>query len=125
MGYFIATWILISIIAGTVAVQDFLYRLPTSSAQYSRVPTSTDSNTFIDDAEAGLHSADFNLAENIEAEDERGGLDPEQRREVVRLMKVRGIGFDEARREWMEKRFRKEGIGKDGLPRDPKLVTFS
>ncbi|RMZ83791.1 hypothetical protein DV738_g994, partial [Chaetothyriales sp. CBS 135597] len=96
MGYIVASWFLVSIIAGT------------------------------DDAEAGLHSAAFSLAGNIEDEEEgRSGLDPEQRREVVRLMKVRGIGFDDARREWMEKRFRKQGIGKDGLPRDPKLVTFS
>ena len=79
----------------------------------------------MDDAEAGMHSADFNLAENIEGEDQRSGLEPEQRREVLRLMKVRGIGFDEARRELMEKRFKGAGIGKDGLPKDPKLVTFS
>jgi len=40
-------------------------------------------------------------------------------------MKRRGVGFDEARRIWMEERFKKEDIGKDGIPRDPKFVSFS
>jgi len=39
-------------------------------------------------------------------------------------MKTRGIGFDEARRVYMEQRFKRNNIGADGLPRDPKLVTF-
>ena len=72
-----------------------------------------------------MHSADFSLAENIEGSDGRAGLDPATKREIQRLMKVRGIGFDEARRVHMEQGFKKGGIGKDGLPKDPKLVTFS
>ena len=40
-------------------------------------------------------------------------------------MKRRGVGFDEARRLYMEDRFRKNDIGPDGRPRDPKFVSFS
>jgi Fungal protein of unknown function (DUF2015) len=44
---------------------------------------------------------------------------------VQRIMKNRGIGFDEARRVYVEQRFKKNNIGPDGLPRDPKFVSFS
>lgn len=90
--------------------------------RYVRLPTST---TFAEDAEAGLHSSNFNLGENIEAGDSRGGLDERGKAEVYRVMKLRGLGFDEARRVVMEERFRREGIGADGRPLDRKAVTFS
>lgn len=77
-----------------------------------------------DDAEAGLHSTNFNLAENIEASDSRTGLDARAKGEVHRLMKIRGVGFDEARRLVMEQKFGKEGIGMDGRPMDSKAVMF-
>lgn len=89
---------------------------------YTRLPTST---SFAADAEAGLHSANFNLAENIEAGDSRRGLDEEGRQEVYRVMKVRGVGFDEARRLVVEAKFGREGIGRDGRPLDRKAVMFS
>ena len=78
-----------------------------------------------DDAEAGLHSSNFNLGENIEAEDSRQGLDENAKREVYHIMKVRRVNFDEARRIWTEERFRREGIGADGRPLDRKAVVFS
>jgi hypothetical protein len=80
---------------------------------------------FHDDAEAGLHSSNFNLGENIEAEDSRRGLDENAKREVYHIMKVRRVNFDEARRIWTEERFRREGIGADGRPLDRKAVVFS
>jgi hypothetical protein len=40
-------------------------------------------------------------------------------------MKRRGVGFDEARGLFMQERFKKNGIGADGIPRDPKFVSFS
>lgn len=89
---------------------------------YSSLPQSMG---FADDAEHGLHSSNFNLAENIEAGDSRSGLDHETRQEVHRLMKIRKVNFDEARRMWMEERFRKAGIGADGRPLDRKAVVFS
>lgn len=57
--------------------------------------------------------------------DSRAGLDVRGKREVQRIMKSRGIGFDEARRVYMEQNFKKNNIGADGLPRDPKFVSFS
>jgi len=90
--------------------------------RYVRLPTSS---TFAENAEAGLHSSNFNLAENIEAGDSRRGLDEHARQEVHRIMKVRKLGFDEARRMFMEERFGREGIGRDGRPLDRKAVFFS
>ncbi|KAK3068048.1 hypothetical protein LTR53_014680 [Teratosphaeriaceae sp. CCFEE 6253] len=89
---------------------------------YVRLPTSS---TFAEDAEAGLHSSNFDLAQNIEAGDSRRGLDENAKQEVYRIMKVRRVNFDEARRLWMEERFRGEGIGADGRPLDRKAVMFS
>ena len=77
------------------------------------------------DVEAGLHSADFDMTSNIEGGDERSGLDERGKREVLKIMKRRKVNFDEARRIYMEKNFRKAGIGDDGVPRDPKFVSFS
>jgi len=96
----------------------FLDRLP--EPLYSRIPSS-----FHDDVEAGLHSSAFDLSTNIGAGDSRSGLDDMQRRQVLRIMRRRGVDFDEARRIWMEDKFKREGIGADGLPRDPKFVSFS
>jgi hypothetical protein len=94
--------------------------LPIPEPIYSRLPTS-----FQDDIDAGLSSSAFDLSANVEAGDSRQGLDENAKRDVQRIMKRRGVGFDEARRLYMQERFRKSGIGADGLPRDPKLVTFS
>lgn len=41
------------------------------------------------------------------------------------MMKSKRVNFDEARRLVVEERFRREGIGADGRPRDPKFVSFS
>ncbi|EGP84882.1 unnamed protein product [Zymoseptoria tritici ST99CH_1A5] len=90
------------------------------SYRYSALPT-----TFQEDAEAGLHSSHFNLSENIEAGDSRQGLDEATKREIYILMRKRNVGFDEARRMWVEERFGREGIGADGRPLDRKAVMFS
>ena len=87
---------------------------------YSALPT-----TFMGDVESGFTSNDFDLSGNVMEGDSRAGLDQRGKREVQRLMKTRGINFDEARRVFMEQGFKKNNIGADGLPRDPKLVTFS
>lgn len=44
---------------------------------------------------------------------------------MKKIMRKKKVGFDEARRLWVEDRFRREGIGADGRPRDPKFVSFS
>ena len=47
------------------------------------------------------------------------------KRQVHKIMRNRGVDFDEARRLYTEGRFAKNGIGPDGRPRDPKFVSFS
>jgi len=94
--------------------------LPTPSYLYTQLPT-----TFRGDVEAGLHSSDFDMTGNITDGDTRSGLDEAGKRQVLRIMKRRGVGFDEARRIFMEQNFKKAGISEDGIPRDPKFVSFS
>ncbi|KAJ9664411.1 hypothetical protein H2198_000340 [Neophaeococcomyces mojaviensis] len=99
-------------------VQDALYSTRTL---YTRLPTST---SFMDDVESGFTSSNFDLAGNVMDGDSRAGLDQKSKQEVMKLMKSRGISFDEARALHTQRVFKKAGIGADGLPNDPKLVTF-
>ncbi|KIW57448.1 hypothetical protein PV05_05999 [Exophiala xenobiotica] len=129
MAYILYSIFLVSVLVGTALyltrarwvpylpgrVQDAI-----SGLSYTRVPT-----TFMGDVESGLTSADFDLSSNITEGDSRSGLDQKAKRDIQRLMKIRGINFDEARRVYMEQRFKKNGIGEDGIPRDPKFVSFS
>ncbi|KAL2155886.1 hypothetical protein VTH82DRAFT_628 [Thermothelomyces myriococcoides] len=103
--------------------QDFLYtaRFPGSTYLYSRLGP----GSFEDDIEAGLSSSNFDLTGNVEAGDSRSGLDDTAKREILRIMKKRRLKFDEARKVYMEQRFRENGIDADGRPRDPKFVSFS
>jgi hypothetical protein len=98
----------------------WIHLLPIPEPIYTRLPTS-----FRDDIEAGLSSSAFDLSGNVEAGDSRQGLDDAGKKEVMRIMKRRGVDFDEARRVFMQDRFKKNGIGADGIPRDPKFVSFS
>lgn len=97
--------------------------LPVSVSEhlYSALPDS-----FAGDIEAGLSSADFDLSANAaDGADGRAGLDDKAKREILRIMKRRRMRFDEARRVYMEGRFKANGIAPDGLPKDPKFVSFS
>jgi hypothetical protein len=93
---------------------------PGSSYLYSRLPSS-----FAADIESGLSSSAFDLSGNVSAGDSRAGLDNASKREIQKIMKTRRVNFDEARRIYTEGRFAKNNIGPDGLPRDPKFVSFS
>lgn len=93
---------------------------PGSGYLYSRLPA-----TFAGDVEAGLSSANFDLTGNVAGGDARAGLDDAAKAEILRIMKKRRMRFDEARRVYMEGRFRANGIGADGRPKDPKFVSFS
>lgn len=101
-------------------VQHMRPRLPGADYIYSRLP-----NSFASDIEAGLSSSNFNLSENVESGDSRAGLDDAAKSEVLAIMKKRRMNFDQARKVYMENRFKANGIGADGLPRDPKFVSFS
>lgn len=95
-------------------------RLPGTKYLYSRLPS-----TFAGDVEAGLSSSTFDLSGNIEAGDSRGGLDAQAKGDILTIMKKRRMNFDQARKVYMENRFKANGIGADGRPRDPKFVSFS
>lgn len=95
-------------------------RLPGADYIYSRLP-----GTFAGDIEAGLSSSNFDLTGNLESGDGRAGLDDASKAEILKLMKRRRMTFDQARKAYMENRFKANGIGPDGRPRDPKFVSFS
>lgn len=96
-------------------------RVPGADYIYSRLPGSS----FADDVEAGLSSSNFDLSGNITSGDSRQGLDDAAKAEVLKIMKKRRMTFDQARKAYMESRFKANGIGADGRPRDPKFVSFS
>ncbi|KAI0195026.1 hypothetical protein F4808DRAFT_464314 [Astrocystis sublimbata] len=98
----------------------YLPALPGTSYIYSRLP-----NSFAGDIEAGLSSNTFDLGANVDSGDGRAGLDDDAKTEILKIMKRRRLRFDEARRVYMEQRFSANGIGADGLPKDPKFVSFS
>ncbi|CAF9926854.1 MAG: hypothetical protein ALECFALPRED_003565 [Alectoria fallacina] len=94
--------------------------VPIPNNIYTRLPAS-----FTNDIESGFTSTDFDLTTNVVAGDPRAGLDQQAKWEVQKIMTSRRVGFDEARRMYTETRFAKNNIGPDGLPRDPKFVSFS
>lgn len=94
--------------------------IPGSSYIYSRLPSS-----FTADMDAGLSSDTFDLGANVESGDARAGLDAAAKAEVLKIMKKRRLKFDDARKAYLQQRFKANGIGADGRPLDPKAVTFS
>jgi len=106
------------------SLTQFTESLPLSQYFYTRLPSS-----FSNDIESGFSSADFDLNTNLAAGDSRAGLDDNAKREIKKIMKgswLRGpVDFDEARRIYMERTLERQGIGRDGRPRDPKFVSFS
>ncbi|KAJ4159312.1 uncharacterized protein LMH87_008218 [Akanthomyces muscarius] len=97
---------------------DVSIRLPSADYLYARLPS-----TFAGDIEAGLSSSTFDLGSNVEAGDSRAGLDDASKREILKIMKTRRMNFDKARKVYMENRFKANGIGPDGRPRDPKFSS--
>jgi len=132
MAFLLYTLVLATIISGTalyltrarwlplVPELPELPAFPGRDYLYSRLPS-----TFAGDIEAGLTSSNFDLAGNVESGDSRAGLDDAAKAEVLKIMKKRRLKFDDARRVYMENRFKQNGIGPDGRPRDPKFVSFS
>lgn len=81
--------------------------------------------SFSGDIEAGLSSNTFNLTANLEGGDARAGLNKTAKNDVLKIMKSRKVGFDEARRIYTAAKFTKNGIASDGRPTDPRAVFFS
>ncbi|KAL1972467.1 hypothetical protein VTN31DRAFT_6881 [Thermomyces dupontii] len=123
MGYLLYSLIFLVLVSGTVLYltrSRWLHLIPVPDYVYDRLPTS-----FTGDIEAGFTSSEFDLAGNVAAGDTRAGLDTKAKREIRKIMRSRGVDFDEARRLYTEQRFAKNNIGPDGRPRDPKFVSFS
>lgn len=123
--YSITIFLIITVTVGYFTRARWLDRipdihLPGAGYIYSRLPS-----TFTGDIEAGLSSSNFDLTGNVEAGDSRRGLDDTAKAEVLNIMKKRRMNFDQARKLYMENRFKANGIGADGRPRDPKFVSFS
>lgn len=87
---------------------------------YSAVPSS-----FERDLEDGFTSAAFDLSLNVNSGDTRAGLDDNGRREITGLMHKHRLNFDEARVLYFRQLLKKSDIGPDGVPRDPKFISFS
>lgn len=136
--YLLYTLIFLTLLSGTLlyltrahwletfvdSMHDIRYHLSSpADFVYSRLPFT--SSSFADDMEAGLSSSTFDLAANVSDGDSRAGLDDASKKEILKIMKRRRLRFDEARRVYMERRFAANGIGADGMPRDPKFVSFS
>ncbi|KAK4457442.1 hypothetical protein QBC42DRAFT_279141 [Cladorrhinum samala] len=122
MSYFVPSLALLVLASGTALYLTRRHWLPPQFHQYVSVPTG---GTFADDLEAGLSSSNFDLSQNIDANDSRSGLDGAAKREILLIMKKRRMQFDDARKVYMEQKFAANGIGADGRPRDPKFVSFS
>jgi hypothetical protein len=74
--------------------------------------------------ENGLTSETFDLEQNIIDGDSRPGLEDSE--EIKRIMKTDNVTFDQARLIRQQRKFKTNNIDpQTGLPKDPKLVTFS
>ncbi|TDZ29846.1 UPF0357 protein [Colletotrichum spinosum] len=118
--YSVSFFLLVTATALYFTRAHWLHLVPGRGYIYSRLPS-----TFAGDIEAGLSSSTFDLGGNVESGDSRAGLDDRSKAEILKIMQKRRLKFDEARRVYMENRFKANGIGPDGRPLDPKAVTFS
>ncbi|CAG8622974.1 6712_t:CDS:2 [Cetraspora pellucida] len=101
-----------------------LAKLPYLNQRYQRLPAVFSTNSFQSDIEGGLTSESFNLHQNLVDGDNRSGLEDSE--EIKRIMETEGLNFDQARLLRMQRKFKTNNIDpQTGVPRDPKLVTFS
>ncbi|CAG8609325.1 11252_t:CDS:1, partial [Scutellospora calospora] len=101
-----------------------LIKFPYLNQRYQRLPAIFSTNSFQNDIEEGLTSESFDLRQNIVDGDNRLGL--EDSVEIKRIMETEGLTFDQARLFRMQRKFKTNNIDpQTGVPRDPKLVTFS
>ncbi|PSS10544.1 hypothetical protein M430DRAFT_53108 [Amorphotheca resinae ATCC 22711] len=128
MAYVLYTSVFILLIISSILIftrHHWLPHLPhlpfitPSSPSYQTLPT------FNTDISSGLSSTTFDLTTNLASADPRAGLDTQAKTEIKKIMKSQKVGFDEARKLYVERRFGENGIAPDGRPRDPKFVSFS
>ncbi|RUP50988.1 hypothetical protein BC936DRAFT_136719 [Jimgerdemannia flammicorona] len=90
---------------------------------YRRLPF-FNTGSFEQDIEDGLTSSTFDLNQNLEDGDTRPGLSDTD--EIKRIMKRRGVSFDEARLIRQDQLLKKNNIDPvTGLSLDPKAVYFA
>lgn len=81
--------------------------------------------SFEGDVASGLTSSNFDLeANNISSGDSRAGLSEYAKLEIKKIMEQKNISFDEARLEFTKNKLNQNNIDDQGVPKDPKLVTF-
>lgn len=90
--------------------------------RYTRVNTNGES--FEDDLEAGLSSNNFDIASNISSNDSRKGLLESAKLQIKDIMAAEGLSFDDARLQYLQQQLNENNIGPDGMPLDPKTVSF-
>ncbi|CAG8437411.1 2816_t:CDS:2 [Diversispora eburnea] len=104
-----------------------LIHFPSFNRRYQRLPaifSTASSSSFQNDIEDGLTSESFDLQQNINSGDERSGLGDTD--EIRHIMETHGLTFDQARLYRMQNKFKTNNIDpQTGVPKDPKLVTFS
>ncbi|EMG47399.1 hypothetical protein SBY92_002872 [Candida maltosa Xu316] len=83
----------------------------------------TNLGSFEDDIANGLTSDNFDLEAN-NSNDTRKGLSEDAKLKIKEIMVNKGLSFDEARAEYTRNTLKKNNIDENGVPRDPKLVTF-
>ncbi|GBC03793.1 hypothetical protein RclHR1_05320010 [Rhizophagus clarus] len=104
--------------------QLILSYFPSVNRRYQRLPAVFSSNSFHNDIENGLTSETFDLEQNLIDGDSRPGLEDSE--EIKRIMKTDNVTFDQARLIRQQRKFKTNNIDpQTGLPKDPKLVTFS
>ncbi|CUM63269.1 uncharacterized protein PRCAT00000840001 [Priceomyces carsonii] len=81
--------------------------------------------SFDADLEQGLTSNTFDISSNIANEDLRKGLDRKAKESIKEIMNKSGLSFDEARSQYTRSQLHANDIDHDGVPRDPKLITFA
>lgn len=81
--------------------------------------------SFEDDLEAGLSSNNFDIASNISNSDSRKGLLEQAKLEIKEMMAAESISFDDARLKYLQQQLGENNVGPDGMPLDPKTVSFS
>lgn len=101
-----------------------LHFLPLNSDDFS-VEEESSSDHWLRDIGRGLTSKTFNLiSDNLLKGDSRKGLDENARNEIMNIMDLEGISFDDARLKYFQNKMQSNDIGEDGIPRDPKFVSF-
>nr|Q876Z1.1 RecName: Full=UPF0357 protein AAL017W; Flags: Precursor [Eremothecium gossypii ATCC 10895]AAO21871.1 YCL012Cp [Eremothecium gossypii] len=97
---------------------EFMVRLRSRFGGYTSI-----NDHFVRDLEDGFSSQNFDLT-SANSNDTRSGLDEASKQEIRRIMEEQGLGFDQARLVYTTRKFGAHGIAPDGMPLDPKVVTF-